>query len=147
MKEANLKRPHTVWLQQYDILRRAKTTVGTTGKDRACQCSIYKRCRFDPRVRKSPWRRKWQLAPVFLPGNFHGQKSLGLQGPSVGSQRLGHDWAHTHTYRDSKKISDWQGLGEGTMNRQTTEDSLRQQNYSVWYHDDGYVSLYICPNP
>ena len=23
-----------------------------------------------------PWRRKWQCAPVFLPGEFHGEKSL-----------------------------------------------------------------------
>jgi len=23
-----------------------------------------------------PWRRKWQPTPVFLPGKFHGQKSL-----------------------------------------------------------------------
>ena len=26
-------------------------------------------------VGKIPWRRKWQLAPVFLPGEFHGQRS------------------------------------------------------------------------
>ena len=25
---------------------------------------------------RSPWRRKWQPAPVFLPGEPHGQKSL-----------------------------------------------------------------------
>ena len=24
----------------------------------------------------SPWRRKWQPTPVFLPGKFHGQRSL-----------------------------------------------------------------------
>ena len=23
-----------------------------------------------------PWRRKWQPTPVFLPGKFHGQRSL-----------------------------------------------------------------------
>ena len=39
---------------------------------------------FDPWVRKIPWRRKWQSAPVFLPRESHGQKSLGgLQ--SIGS--------------------------------------------------------------
>ena len=27
-------------------------------------------------VRKMPWRRKWQLTPIFLPGKFHGQRSL-----------------------------------------------------------------------
>ena len=30
----------------------------------------------DPRVRKIPWGRKWQSTPVFLPGKFHGQRSL-----------------------------------------------------------------------
>ena len=24
----------------------------------------------------SPWKREWQLTPVFLPGEFHGQRSL-----------------------------------------------------------------------
>ena len=30
----------------------------------------------DPWVGKIPWRRKWQPIPVFLPGEFHGQRSL-----------------------------------------------------------------------
>ena len=35
-----------------------------------------KRRRFHPWVRKIPWRRAWQLTPVFLPGESHGQRSL-----------------------------------------------------------------------
>ena len=35
-----------------------------------------RRCGFDPRVRKIPWRRKWQPIPVFLSRKFHGQRSL-----------------------------------------------------------------------
>ena len=31
--------------------------------------------RFDPWVRKI-WIREWQPTPVFLPGKFHGQRSL-----------------------------------------------------------------------
>ena len=31
---------------------------------------------FDPWVRKIPCRRKWQSTPVFLPGEYHGQRSL-----------------------------------------------------------------------
>ena len=27
-------------------------------------------------VRKIPWRRKWQPTAVFLPGEFHGERSL-----------------------------------------------------------------------
>ena len=32
---------------------------------------------------KIPWRREWLLTSVFLPGEFHGQRSL--------MQRVGHD--------------------------------------------------------
>ena len=31
---------------------------------------------FDPWVRKIPWRRTGQSAPVFLPGESHGRRSL-----------------------------------------------------------------------
>ena len=30
-----------------------------------------------PRLGRFPWRRELQLIPVFLPGEFHGQRSLG----------------------------------------------------------------------
>ena len=40
----------------------------------------------ETQVGKMPWRRGWQHIPVFLPGEFHGQRSL-----SVGSRRVGHD--------------------------------------------------------
>ena len=32
-------------------------------------------------VGKIPWRKEWQLTPVFLPGEFHGQRSLVDYGP------------------------------------------------------------------
>ena len=44
-------------------------------KESACQC---RRCGFNPWIEKIPWRRKWQLTPVFLPGKFHGQRRLEL---------------------------------------------------------------------
>ena len=31
---------------------------------------------FDPWVGTIPWRREWQLTPVFLHGKSHGQRSL-----------------------------------------------------------------------
>ena len=31
---------------------------------------------FNPCIGKIPCRREWQLTPVFLPGEFHGQRSL-----------------------------------------------------------------------
>ena len=39
-------------------------------------CLQCRRPRFDPWVGKIPWRRKWQLTPVFLPGEPHRQGSL-----------------------------------------------------------------------
>ena len=49
-----------------------------SGKESAYQC---RRCEFDPRVRKIPWRRKWQPTLVFLPGKSHGQRSLVAYSP------------------------------------------------------------------
>ena len=62
---------------------------GTSGKEPTHQCRRHKRCGFDPRVRKIPWRRAWQPTPVFLPGESHGEEPCGLQ--SMVSQRDGHD--------------------------------------------------------
>ena len=50
---------------------------------------------FHPWVRKIPRRREWQSTPVFLPGKFHGQRSL------AGNSPWGHKeldmTEHTHT--------------------------------------------------
>ena len=35
----------------------------------------------DPWVRKIPWRKAWQLTPVFLPGESHGWRSLAGYSP------------------------------------------------------------------
>ena len=64
---------------------------GTRGKEPVCQCRRHKRYGFNPWVRKTPWRRKWQLTPVFLPGKSHGQKSL--VGYSPWGCRVRHDLA------------------------------------------------------
>ena len=55
--------------------------TGSDGKKSACQCRTYKRPRFNPWVRKIPWRRKWQPTPVFLPAEYHGQRSLAGYSP------------------------------------------------------------------
>ena len=55
-------------------------------KKSACQ---RRRLGFDPWVRKIPWRRNWLPTPVFLPGEFHGERSLA--GYSPWGCRVGHD--------------------------------------------------------
>ena len=45
---------------------------GSEGKEFACN----EGSEFDPWVRKIPWRSEWLPTPVFLPREFHGQRSL-----------------------------------------------------------------------
>ena len=49
---------------------------GACGKESTCQCRRYKRRGFNCWVGNIPWRKKWQSAPVFLHGKFHGQRNL-----------------------------------------------------------------------
>ena len=63
-----------------------------SGKESACQCRRCKRYRFNPCVGKIPWRRKWQSAPMFLPGKLQGQRSLVGYSP-WGCTRVWHDLA------------------------------------------------------
>ena len=57
-----------------------------SGKESACQC---RRCGFDPCIGKIPWRKTWESTSLFLPGKFHGERSLADCSP-CGCQRLGH---------------------------------------------------------
>jgi len=49
---------------------------GASGKESTCQYRAHRRHRFNPWVGKISWNRKWQLTPVFLPGESHEQRSL-----------------------------------------------------------------------
>jgi len=80
-----------------------------SGKECVCQC---RRHGFDPWVEKIPWRRKWQLTLVFLPGKSHGQRSLAGYSP-CGHKRARHDSAtkqqiiHTGSPRELLLFSHW----------------------------------------
>ena len=80
---------------------------GTNGKEPACQHRRHKRCRFSPWVGKIQWSRKWHLSLAFLPGKFHGQRSLagytswGPQRVMMPKQLSVH--AHPHTHRWEKE--------------------------------------------
>ena len=60
-----------------------------SGKEPNCQC---RRCGFYLWVGKIPWRRKWQPTPVFLPGEYHGQRSLEGYSPR-GRKKVRHNLA------------------------------------------------------
>ena len=70
------------------------------------------RHRFDSWVGKIPWRRAWQPAPVFLPGNSHGQQSPVGYSP-WGRVRVGHDCVTEHACVSC--ISPGPLLGAGQM--------------------------------
>ena len=57
---------------------------------------------FDPWVGKIPWRRKWQPAPVFLPGKSHRQRS------PVGYRPWGHkEWDMTQRLNNKNMTGNW----------------------------------------
>ena len=65
-------------------------------------------------VRKILWRREWQPTPVFLPGEFHGQRSLTGYSPcdceeSDMTERLTHRHTDTdtHTHTDTHTPMKW----------------------------------------
>ena len=61
---------------------------GSDGKASAYNAG---RPRFNPLVRKIPWKRKWQSTPVFLPVKIPGWRSEPGRLQSMGSQRVRHD--------------------------------------------------------
>ena len=75
----------SLWKEDFKCLIRKHvgSLGGASGTESACQCRRYKRRRFDPWIRKVPWSRKWQPAPIYLPGKFHGQRSLAGYSPQA----------------------------------------------------------------
>ena len=68
----------SLWHASYFVF--TSLTFGSQGfpgsSDGKSVCQQCRRPGFDPWVRKIPWRRQWQPTPVFLPGKFHGRRSL-----------------------------------------------------------------------
>ena len=51
-----------------------------------------------PGLGRSPWRRKWQPTPIFLPGKSQGQRSLAGYSPRGRKQLDTSECTHTHTH-------------------------------------------------
>ena len=74
---------------------------GSDGKESACSAG---RPGFDPWGRKISWRRKWQPTPVFLPGEFHGQRSPASYSPWGGKESDMTEWLHFHFHLIQYKL-------------------------------------------
>ena len=73
---------------------------------------VWSLCREDPR------RREWQPTPVFLPGEFHGQRSL--VGYSLWScKRIRHNWATNAFLTETTKLSSYKVAAEISMQQVT----------------------------
>ena len=76
-----------------------------SGKESAWPC---RKCRFDPQIKRIPWRRAWQPAPVLMPGESHGQRSLA--GYSLWGHRV---WDDLTTKTTTTKYIYWLPLCHG----------------------------------
>ena len=92
---------------------------GASGKEPTCQCRRRNRHKFNPWVRKIPWKRKWQPTPVFLPGESHEQTKPGrLQ--SIGLQRVWCDWSNlAYTGLNSVPPNSCPGFRDGTNSKES----------------------------
>ena len=74
-------------------------------------------------IGKIPWRRKWQPTPVFLPGKFHGQRSLAGYSP-WDHRTVWHDFTTNNTLRGGR------GNMEGTPSEEHFNLKGRKKLYS-----------------
>ena len=81
------------WL---DLLVDAMFREWLSDKKSSCSAGDAEDWGFNPWVGKIPWSRKWQPAPVFLPGKSHGQEPGGVA--KSWTQLSTCVRAHTHTH-------------------------------------------------
>ena len=99
---------------------------GSSGKEHTCR--KHERCRFDPWVRKIPWRRSWQPTPVFLgfPGISDGKESACKVGDLGSIPGLGRSPGERNSYplqysrlKNSMERGAWQATVHGVTKSQT----------------------------
>ena len=83
---------------QFCLSSRNSPVVGSKRIHLKCR-----KCGFDPWVGKIPWRRRWQLTPIFLAWEIPWTEEPGGL-PSMGSQRVGHNWVT----KQQEQVPVWQ---------------------------------------
>ena len=100
-----------------------QTQANLTQKRHSFHLNIQSQCGrpgFDPRVRKIPWRRKWQPTPELLPGKFHGWRSLVGYSP----------WSHKESDMTERLHFHFQLLAD--PGQPDTEEALFPPQHSVF---------------
>ena len=81
----------------------------------------------DPWVSNIPWRRAWQLTPLFLPGKPHRQRSLVVYSPWGGKELATSGAADSHTHTRvgaASSISKQLHMSPGDCTRPTVRRSV-----------------------
>ena len=106
------------------------------------------RPKFDPWVRKILWKRAWLTTPVFLPGEFHGQRSLAGYSPwdhkeVDTTEQLTH--THTHTHTQDLSVASRKG-GRSPVPRTSEMDGMQPQHAPTPHktHTYGWVKCNAC---
>ena len=73
------------------------TQSGCLSRRVCLQCRGHRSLTFDPWMGKSPWRRKWQPTPVFVPRESNGQRSFVGYSPRGCKELDPTRWVSTHS--------------------------------------------------
>ena len=93
--------------------------VAQTVKESGCK-GIHLQCKrpgFDPWAGKIPWRRAWQPTRVFLPGEFHGQRSLVAYSPWGRKESDMTEWITFSPSLFNTQHNEWEKLYQGTYHK------------------------------
>ena len=88
----NLAKQDCQWLRDENFIT---CPCSSGGKVSACNAGDLGSI---PGSRRSPWRRKWQPTPVFMPEESHGQRSLVDSSPQVARSWTWLKWRSTHAH-------------------------------------------------
>ena len=86
-------RDRGAWWAAVSGVAQIRTWLKRLSSSSSSQCRRHKRHGLDPWIGQIHWSRKWQPTPVFLPGKFHGQRSL------VGYSPRGHKKSDTTEHK------------------------------------------------
>ena len=104
-----------------------------SGKESACQCRRRKRHWFDPWFGKIPWSRKWQPAPVFLPGKSMDRGAwratvlgvarswTGLSVHTYNTQTHTDTQTYTQTHRHTHTLGRWMNQAQHSLGQIVSE--------------------------
>ena len=123
---------------------------GAVVKNPPANAEDAKRCWFNPWLGKIPWRRIWQPAPIFLPGKFHGQRSLADYGSR--GRRASDTTEHIHTFLNpdfylyfGSYLINWQNSGpllshsyQISAIRNIHKDCLKDKQSTHFYRFSGF---------